>query len=140
MTSIPKKPFTAVSLSITLFFFSARFPPTKRDTAGIITSISVPVVFNTPSRNELSINLRVSSVFRFSSSIITARSFSLCSSTNFFQSSSTSVRAFILVRKFLINSILLRRFILKLTAFSIVTTISLFRLPSCWYFFTSIRI
>lgn len=44
-----------------------RPPPEKRETGGRILSMSVPVVFSAPSRNEPSTNLRVSSGFSFSS-------------------------------------------------------------------------
>ena len=62
-----KNPF---NFSITVFFFSCRLPPPKRDIAGSILSMSVPVVRIAPSRKAFSTNLAVSSAFRFSLAII----------------------------------------------------------------------
>ena len=58
---------------------AARLPPPKRETGGRMRSTSVPVVFNTPSRKELSTNLRVSSGLSFSSAISVSRSVFFCS-------------------------------------------------------------
>ena len=51
------------NFSITVFFFSCLLPPPKRDIAGSILSISVPVVRIAPSRKAFSTNLAVSSAF-----------------------------------------------------------------------------
>ena len=60
-------------------FLAVRLPPPKRETGGRMRSTSVPVVFNTPSRKELSTNLRVSSGLSFSSAISVSRSIFLFS-------------------------------------------------------------
>ena len=54
---IPKKRSKKPSsFAITPCFFSARFPPPKRDMGGSSLSMSVPVVLTAPSRNAISIN------------------------------------------------------------------------------------
>ncbi len=54
---IPKKRSKKPSsFAITPCFFSARFPPPKRDMGGSSLSMSVPVVLTAPSRNDISIN------------------------------------------------------------------------------------
>ena len=62
------------NFSITVFFFSCLLPPPKRDIAGSILSMSVPVVRIAPSRKAFSTNLAVSSAFSFSLAIISFRS------------------------------------------------------------------
>lgn len=59
----------ACNFAIMPSFLAARLPPPKRETGGRMRSTSVPVVFNMPSRKELSTNLRVSSGLSFSSAI-----------------------------------------------------------------------
>ena len=63
----------SVNFSITVRFLLAR-SPLNLDIGGNILSISMPVVFNTPSLNELLINVFVSSRFNLSVSIIFSRS------------------------------------------------------------------
>ena len=60
----------SVSRSITIFLTSLLLPPPNLETAGRILSMSVPVVRKFPSRNEFSMNVRVSSGFSFCSVII----------------------------------------------------------------------
>ena len=127
------------NFSITSCFFFALPPPPKRDTVGIILSISVLVVFNMPSRNELNTNFLVSSGLSFSTAIISTRSFSSCSKTNLRQSVVTCVSALTLLIKASISYFLLRSCILASTALRIDVRISLSsQLPS-WYFSTSIK-
>lgn len=84
----------ACNFTIIPSFLAARLPPPNRETGGRMRSTSVPVVFNIPSRKELSTNLRVSSGLSFSSAISVSRSIFFCSVTNFIQSSSTLVAVY----------------------------------------------
>lgn len=94
----------ACNFAIIPSFLAARLPPPKRETGGRMRSTSVPVVFNIPSRKELSTNLRVSSGLSFSSAISVSRSVFFCSVTNFIQSSSTLVAVLTVAIKFSIRS------------------------------------
>ena len=116
---------SACNFAIIPSFLAARLPPPKRETGGRMRSTSVPVVFNTPSRKELSTNLRVSSGLSFSSAISVSRSVFFCSVTNFIQSSSTLVAVLTVAIKFSIRSFLLRSYILESTALRMSTRISL---------------
>lgn len=127
------------SLAIMPCFLTSR-PPPNRETDGRILSISVPVVFSVPSRNERSTNLRVSASLSFSSWMIVTRSVSSCSWTNRRQSSSTLVDAFTVSIKCSISSFLLRSWILEPTALSIEARMLLSLPLESRYFATSMRI
>lgn len=100
-------------------------------------SMSVPVVLNEPSRNELSMNRFVSSCLSFSSLIRATRSFSFFSWTNLRQSSSILVEALTVSMKCSISSFLLRSWMLELTALSIETRMLLSSQLDAWYLATS---
>lgn len=127
-----------ISFSITFCFLTSR-PPPNLDTGGRILSMSVPVVFNVPSRNELSMNFRVSFCLSFSSLISSSRSVSFCSWTNLRQSSSTFVEALTVSMKFSISSFLLRSWILEPIALLIETSMFLSSQLDAWYLATSMR-
>lgn len=108
-----------LSFSITVCFLEDLPLSEKRETGGNILSKSVPVVFITPSRSELSIYFRVLSDFSFSASMIADKSFSFCSLTKMRQSLSTWVEVLTRLIKPSISSLLLRSSILAPTALSI---------------------
>ena len=124
------------------FCFLADLPPplAKREAGGKILSMSVPVVFKAPSRNELSINFRVSAGFNCSPSIIADISFSFCCWTNVRQSSSTFVPTFTRSIKRYISLFLLRSSILEFMALFIAIRMFLSVQFESWYFAASIRI
>ena len=113
------------SFAITPCFFSARFPLPKRDMGGRSLSMSVPVVLTAPSRNAISINLRVSFSFRFSSLIISVSCRSFSWATYSRHSTITSVTSLIPAMKFSINAFLLRSSGLASMAFCMVIRTSL---------------
>ena len=131
-----KKPF---NFSMMVCFFSARFPPPKREIGGISLSMSVPVVLTEPSRKALSIKRRVSSSFRFSSWMIVTSCRSFSSATKVRHSSITSDTSLIPAIKVSISAFLLRSSGLASTALRIVISTSLSSQCESWYFCTRSR-